>query len=59
MKISKKRLLEIINEEIQRPNLELKSLKDNALEAIEALADEEKMKILAYISSLEGNPTNE
>lgn len=55
MKVSKIRLKQIIIEEIQNASLEAKSLRDNAMEAIDKLDDENKMKILAYISSLEEN----
>jgi hypothetical protein len=60
MKISKVRLKQIIKEELQNASsLETKSLRDNAMEAIDTLDDANKMKIMAYISSLEGNSTNE
>ena len=59
MKVSKKRLKQIIKEELQNVSLETKSLRDNAMEAIDTLDDANKMKIMAYISSLEGNSTNE
>lgn len=59
MKVSKKRLKQIIKEELQNASLETKSLRDNAMEAIDTLDDANKMKIMAYISSLEGNSTNE
>jgi len=53
MKISKKRLKQIIKEELNNSALESNSLRDNALEAIESLDDVNKMKIMAYISRLE------
>tara|TARA_B100001250_G_C19511104_1_gene661725 strand:- start:397 stop:576 length:180 start_codon:yes stop_codon:yes gene_type:complete len=59
MKVSKKRLKQIIKEELNNASLETKSLRDNAMEAIDALDEANKMKIMAYISSLEGNSTNE
>ena len=54
MKISKRRLKQIIKEEIDNSSLQSKSLKDNAFEVINNLDDEQKMKIMAYINSLTG-----
>lgn len=55
MKISKERLKEIIKEELDSANLEKAALHKSAMDAIEAITDEDaKTAILAYISSLQG-----
>lgn len=55
MKISKQKLRQIIKEEIEAHQLQKKSMRDNAMEKINELSDEEAREaILAYITSLEG-----
>ena len=55
MKISKQKLRQIIKEEIEAHQLQKKSMRDNAMEKINELPDEETREaILAYITSIEG-----
>lgn len=58
MKISEKRLKEIILEEMQRmkeANLDSASLEPKAMELISKLEDEEQAIMLQYITLLKGN----
>ena len=58
MKVTEKRLKEIIKEELERvneENLDSASLEPKAMELVSKLEDEEQAIVLQYITLLKGN----